>query len=157
MHTRLYGWSHLTRGPQLHGWATPFREVRWNHIAGHFHEYAARERGFRHMADLVDSILARGGAAQLAGLTSMYDLLVTPRPVPETAPVQVVAVRTAPGANGVLIEHLSYTGHDDRIHCRPAETVPLFWRFMSEKFGVRPAPLSPGTGRSSAAAGPSGG
>ncbi|MGW0519948.1 hypothetical protein [Crossiella sp. NPDC003009] len=139
------------------GWPYPFQEVRWNYIAEYVHEYAARERGFRHMADLVDSILARGGAAQLAGLTSMYDLLVTPRPVPKTAPVQVVAVRTHVGTNSVLIEHLSYTGHNDRIRRPVAETVPLFWQFTSEKFGVRPNPLSPGTGRSSAAAGPSGG
>lgn len=40
------------------------------------------------------------------------------------------------GAGGVFIEHRSVTGHDDGIFRDGAEAVPLFWRFMIEKFGV---------------------
>jgi hypothetical protein len=39
----------------------------------------------------------------------------------------------------VLIEHVSLTGHDDRIERPAVDAVPLFWRFMSEKFGVTSA------------------
>jgi hypothetical protein len=38
----------------------------------------------------------------------------------------------------VLIEQQSLTGHDDRIERLASEAVPLFWRFMIEKFGVHP-------------------
>jgi hypothetical protein len=38
----------------------------------------------------------------------------------------------------VLIEHLSITGRNDRIERPVAEAVPLFWRFLVEKFGVDP-------------------
>ncbi|MEV0681037.1 hypothetical protein AB0I60_31420 [Actinosynnema sp. NPDC050436] len=36
----------------------------------------------------------------------------------------------------VLIEHRSPTGHDDRVIVPVAQAVPLFWRFVAEKFGV---------------------
>ncbi|MFC7597545.1 hypothetical protein ACFQU3_19675 [Terrabacter sp. GCM10028922] len=72
----------------------------------------------------------------------MHDLIVVAAPIPEP-PYGVVAVR-APGSprrpreGHVLIEHLSVTGHDDKIERPVAEAVPLFWRFMIEKFGVAP-------------------
>lgn len=79
----------------------------------------------------------------------MNDLIVRGRPIPDP-PVDVVAVR-APGSpirvppGTVLIEHLSTTGHDDRITRPAGEAVPLFWRFMIEKFGVEPADGQPRT------------
>ena len=48
-----------------------------------------------------------------------------------------VAVRP-PAAGKVVIESSSVTGRIDRIEPPVAETVPLFWRFMIEKFGVSP-------------------
>jgi hypothetical protein len=30
------------------------------------------------------------------------------------------------------------TGYDDRIERPASDAVPLFWRFMIEKFGVQP-------------------
>jgi hypothetical protein len=36
----------------------------------------------------------------------------------------------------VLIEHLTSTGHDERIERPASEAVPLFWRFAIEKFGL---------------------
>lgn len=71
----------------------------------------------------------------------MHDLVVVDTPIPEP-PFEVVVVRTPgslhpPRAGKVLVEHVSLTGHDDRIERPVAEAVPLFWRFMAEKFGVR--------------------
>ena len=94
------------------------------------------------MVDIVDSVIESRSADLLAGCTSMHDLIVVTVPIPEP-PYDVVAVR-APGSLGkpadgqVIIEHLSTTGHNDRIE-RPVEAaVPLFWRFMIEKYGIHP-------------------
>jgi len=60
----------------------------------------------------------------------MHDLVVVSVPIPEP-PYGVVAVR-APGSlrsprdSHVLIEHMSVTGHDDRIERPVAEAVALF-------------------------------
>ncbi|WP_432847989.1 hypothetical protein ACQPXB_44545 [Amycolatopsis sp. CA-161197] len=120
----------------------PFREVPWPEIAVRFREMGDRHPEFAHMADIVDSVLECDGASRLAGLTSMHDLIVTPRPVPDRLPVEVVVVRSPSsgfvGAGGVFIEHRSYTGYDDRIYRPSSEAVPLFWRFMIEKFAVAP-------------------
>jgi len=94
------------------------------------------------MAQVVDSVIACQGTQRLAGLTSMHDLLVAARPVADDQPVEVVAVRSPSsgrvGPGAVLIEHLTVSGRNDVIVRPSAEAVPLFWRFMIEKFGVEP-------------------
>ncbi len=55
---------------------------------------AAEHVDVRHMADIVDSVLACGGERRLAGRTAMRDLVVTARPVPESPPIEVVIVRS---------------------------------------------------------------
>jgi hypothetical protein len=123
-------------------WPGGFDEVPWAEIATRFGELAARHPELRPMADIADSVLACGGQKRLAGLTSMHDLVVTTRPVPAHRPIEVVVVRSPSsgyvGPGGVFIEHRSGTGHDDRIHRAGDEAVPLFWRFMIEKFAVEP-------------------
>ncbi|WP_141997522.1 hypothetical protein [Amycolatopsis cihanbeyliensis] len=57
----------------------------------------------------------------------MHDLVVTARPVPEYPRVEVVVVRSPS------------SGYDDRIRRTSEAAVPLFWRFMIEKFSVAPA------------------
>lgn len=99
------------------------------------------------MSDIVKSVLATDRAGALAGHTSMHDLIVVPTPIPEP-PYGFVAVR-APGslrepARGLVrIEHLSVTGYHEVIDGPVLESVPLFWRFMIEKFGVDPGPREP--------------
>ncbi|WP_116951418.1 hypothetical protein [Jiangella endophytica] len=89
------------------------------------------------------SVIASGRSEELAGRTTMHDLVVAPRPVPEP-PYGVVRVcapnslRRARRAGNVLIVEESVTGHDDSIERPAAEAVPLFWRFMIEKFGIAP-------------------
>lgn len=80
---------------------------------------------------------------RLAAASSMYDLIVTERPILEP-PYTVVIVRSPvsvmpPPQGMVVIEHTSLSGWTDRIERPVAEAVPLFWRFMAEKFGVSPA------------------
>jgi hypothetical protein len=120
-----------------------FRAVPWDDIAARLHEMAGLHPEFGHVAAVADSVLASGVADQLAGGTSMHDLLVVPAPV--TDPVDEVirvcspsSVRPVP-PGFVVIEHVTVTGRDERIHRPVAETVPLFWRFIIEKYGVRPS------------------
>jgi len=119
-----------------------FDAVPWPEIATRFHKMAAAHEEFRHMAEIVDSIVASGAGEVLAGYTSMHDLVVAPRPVDEP-PDDVVRV-CAPSSSRpvapswVRIEHVTATGRDDRIDRPTSEAVSLFWRFMIEKFGVRP-------------------
>jgi hypothetical protein len=96
----------------------------------------------RHMAMIVDSVMASGMTENLAACTSMHDRLVVPTPVSDP-PYDYVAVRApsslrTPHDGCVLIEHLSVTGRDDVIERPVADAVPLFWRFMIEKFGIAP-------------------
>ena len=126
------------------GWPYPFREKPWADIAARFHDVAQRSTEYQSMADIVDSVIDSGASAQLAGCTSMFDLLVTSRPI-QDPPVDVIAVRYAASyrpvpAGHVLIEHLAHTGRSDRILRPSSEAVALFWRFMIEKFGIHPSP-----------------
>lgn len=105
------------------------------------------------MAKIVKSILESGQDNDLAGCTAMFDLIVVPRPLKEP-PYDVVAVRSPfslrpPLPGRVRIEHLSLSGRDDVIDRPVDQAVPLFWRFMIEKFGVAPDVRAPHTGRSS--------
>ena len=123
-------------------WPFPFQEVAWDQIAAKFTAMAAKHPQFQHMADIVDSVLACHEQTRLAALTSMHDLVVTSRPIPAEPPIEVVIVRSPSsglvGDEAVSIEHCSITGHDDKITRPSSEAVPLFWRFMIEKFGVDP-------------------
>jgi hypothetical protein len=106
---------------------------------------ATKREEFRHMEAIVQSVLDSDATDRLAAYTSMHDLIVIGLPIPEP-PYGVVAVR-APGSlhpprdGHVLIEEMSVTGHDDNIERSVAEAVPLFWRFMIEKYGVPPSGL----------------
>jgi hypothetical protein len=94
------------------------------------------------MPAVAQSVIDTGATSMLAGCTSMHDIIVVATPLPDP-PYDIVAVRAPgslypPSAGMVLIEHVSGTGRDDRIERPAAEAVPLFWRFMIEKFGVQP-------------------
>ncbi|WBB54339.1 hypothetical protein [Verrucosispora sp. WMMD573] len=123
-------------------WRYRFEEVPWRDIEVRFRDLVRRYPDFQHMADIVESVITCDGAARLAALTSMHDLVVAARPVPDEPPIEVVVVRSPSsgrvGPDGVLIEHRTVSGRDDVITRPSADAVPLFWRFMIEKFGVAP-------------------
>lgn len=118
----------------------------WEEIAEFLRGIAQRHPEFGHMTAIANSVLASGAAGYLARCTSMHDLIVVTVPILEP-PYDVIAVR-APGSlrppltGHVLIERLSCTGHNERIERPAAEAVPLFWRFVTTKYGLHPRPLA---------------
>ena len=122
------------------GWLYPFRARPWSEIAAEFQRLAAARPVYRPMSEVVDSVLAANTV--LLGTTSLGDLIVVDRPVPR-APWGAVVVsgpwsrRSAVGPGLVRVEHVGADGEADE---RPvAEAVPLFWCFVTRKFGVMPA------------------
>lgn len=115
--------------------ATPWPEIRERYV-----ELVAQQTGVTYMVDIVDSVIASPHRDQLAAITSMWDLVVTATPIPEP-PFEVVIVfgpgghRAAP-LDHVAIEHRAHSGRSDRIIRPVAGAVPLFWRFVAEKFGI---------------------
>lgn len=126
-----------TRGMRTLGWSGTFHEVPWDKIADRFRAIEQTHPGFSPMVDIVTSVIETGADQQLAGLTSMTDLIVVPRPVPEP-PMDQVVVRWQ--WDFVQIEHVAHTGRNDKIRRPAEEAVRLFWRFMIEKYGVHPSP-----------------
>lgn len=129
---------------RTHGWPYPFTARPWEEISEFLGSMAQRYPEFGHMAAIASSVLASGVAGQLAATTAMHDLIVVTVPVPEP-PYDAIAVR-APGSlyppldGHVLIEHLSCTGHNDRVERPAGDAVRLFWRFVITKYGVHPDP-----------------
>ncbi len=123
-------------------WTVPFPDHPWAKIDQHLSRMSDLHPEFRHMSEIVKSVLESDGASTLAGFTSMHDLLVVVRPVPEHwTPVRIFAPNSPFVPRGMVrIEHLSSTGRLERIDRPVAEAVPLFWRFMKEKFGVEAGP-----------------
>lgn len=124
------------------GWPYRFVPTPWAEMSAFLDAVADVNPTHRHLAAIAASVRAGGQETNLAGLTSMHDLIVRSRPLSDP-PVDVVAVRSPSSlvhvpAGMVVIEHLSTTGHDDRIMRPVDEAVPLFWRFMAEKFDLLP-------------------
>jgi hypothetical protein len=124
-------WQEASRG---------FTPRPWWEVRDFLAPLAARDERFTYLVDIVDSVMASDQSAELCATTSMHDLIVARVPLP-TPPFDVIAVRApgslhAPSTGNTRIEHLSLTGRNDRIERPAAEAVPLFWRFVIEKFGV---------------------
>ena len=116
----------------------------WDEIEDFYRSIAPNHENFQAVLDIVDSIVASRRTDQLAAHTSMHDLCVRPTPVHEGGD-DFIAVRASGTfarfggvAGSIAIEHVSGTGNDDRLVRPVAEAVPLFWRFVIEKWGIRP-------------------
>lgn len=127
---RVGGWRHVIKGQDWAGLAA---------------EYATAPPAMAPVAQIVASIAASGRSEDLAFTTSMWDLIVTPTPVGEP-PLDVVVVRGAMTMSDlpdghIVVEHLPLVGGADHIERPASEAVPLFWRFMIEKYGIAPTLL----------------
>jgi hypothetical protein len=112
------------------GWPYPAHPRPWDELEAF---YAGLGDTLTPIGDVIESVRDSASAEALAAFTSMHDLLVIELPT-RKPPYDVLRVRILD--DGVEIEHLSPSGHNDRIH-RPADAaVPLFWRFAMEKFAL---------------------
>ena len=130
-------------GPARLGWPYRFVEQSWADVSLFEREVWGNDSGGRYLLDIIDSVLVSGVADELAVTTSMHDLLIVGRPVPDP-PMDVLFVRApgslrAPTLGHVLIEYKANSGRNTVIERPVEEAVRLFWRFVEEKFGVRAA------------------
>lgn len=91
------------------------------------------------MLSVARSVVVEGAEGQIGGHTSMQDLVVTSLPVGGAEPVDQVRVALLHSTGIVRISHYSGVGQDDEVERPASEVLPLFWRFMIEKYGVHPA------------------
>lgn len=126
------------------GWPHRFVAKEWSDVREFEASVWASEPRGSYLLEIIDSVMTSGRGGDLAVTTSMHDLVIVGRPVPDP-PMDVLIVR-APGsphrpANGhVLIEYLAVSGRDTRSERPSEEAVALFWRYATEKFGVHPTP-----------------
>ena len=93
-----------------------------------------------YLVSVLDSVIESDAADQLVGTFWMLDLAVAAAPV-RPAPIELILVRGSgsvrpPPSGLVRIEHLSVSGHNDVVDRPPSEALPLFWRFVKEKYGI---------------------
>lgn len=131
----------------------PFAVLPWPIIKEHNQQYAGVHEALSAVLAIVDSVIDGGRTDDLLAHTSMHDLVVTAAPA-EQIPHPSLGIGAwdtlTVRANGsfdpfaidvpgqIAIEHLSATGRDERISRPCSEAVPLFWRFVVEKFGITP-------------------
>ena len=78
------------------GWPHPFRERSWADVSLFEREVWGKDSRGRYLLDIIDSVIVSGVADELAVTTSMHDLIIVGRPVPDP-PMDVLFVR-APGS-----------------------------------------------------------
>jgi hypothetical protein len=119
-----------------------FKPRPWPEVKAFLGDIAAQHPEFGYLVEIVDSVIDGDRGTDLSATTSMHDLWVASSPTQEP-PLDAIVVRAPgslypPSSGNVLIEHLSVTGRNDRVERPAAEAVPLFWRFVIDKFGIQP-------------------
>jgi hypothetical protein len=130
------------------GYPYEFDAQPWDSILSTVKELSQTQPSLDYLVAIALSVIESGASAQIAGALWMMDLAVAELPV-QTAPIDLIVVRGPSSLDRapvglVRIEHLTVSGHNDVIDRPYADAVPLFWRFVSEKFGVmKPATAEP--------------
>jgi hypothetical protein len=122
------------------GWPYRFKERPWAEVSLFEREVWSNDSRGRYLLDIIDSVLVSGVADDLAVTTSMHDLLIVGRPVPDP-PMDVLFIRApgssrAPTIGHVLIEYKANSGRNTIIERPVEQAVRLFWQLVEEKFGV---------------------
>lgn len=126
----------------LGGWQYPIRKREWADLLDEYRSAAERMPALAPLVSIVESVLENHMQDRLAATTSMWDLAITTAPVGEP-PLDVIVVRSAvsmkPAPPGeVRIEQLATSGLKEEVTRPVAEALPLFWRFVLEKCGLKP-------------------
>jgi hypothetical protein len=128
---RPYSWSHR-----------PFLALPWAELADRYWQLADSAPELLSIIEIIDSVIAVRAEAALAANRTIGALNVVSVDAAEP-PYAVVSVSVFPPGRSapamVQVEHVSCSGLAEVV-VRPAEeAVPLFWRFVIEKFGIEPA------------------
>jgi hypothetical protein len=94
----------------------PFIERPWSEIDAFLAPIAVEHPEFSYLVDIVRRVLASDAQDELAGTTSMHDILVVPRPIPDP-PYEVIAVGapgSAPRATPWSRTHRAYGGDESQ-------------------------------------------
>lgn len=124
-------------GTKVGGWRYPITRSDWPGLLAWYVDGPPAGRASA-TTEIVRSVVASPAREQLCFVTSMWALVVTPAPG-SPGPVDAVRVDTTEQGD-VLVEHLPLVGLADKIQRPDVEAVPLFWRFMKEKYGIEGLP-----------------
>ena len=127
----------------LGGWQYAIPRREWTDLLGEYRNAAESVPTLAPLLVIIESVIENQMQDQLAATTSMWDLVITTAPAGEP-PLDVIVVRSAvsmspPPAGEVRIEQLATSGLKEEVTRPVAEVLPLFWRFVLEKYGLQPA------------------
>lgn len=133
-------------GFRRHGWGAHSPRP-WRDLADLFAQTATRYDAATCLAEIVDSIIDSGVADQLSGSAGAHNnALIVVEAGDVTPPLTALVVSVWQGGpdtaykdvgpEQVAIEHWAATGHNDRVERPVSEALPLFRRFVAEKFGI---------------------
>jgi hypothetical protein len=86
-----------------------------------------------YLRPIVESVIEAADHS-LAGALWIEGLAVVPMPIRDPPLDVLITARTDNG--DIRIRHAAVTGHNDDISRPMDQAVPLFWRFVNEKFGI---------------------
>jgi len=124
---RPYSWS-----------SEPFKVRPWPDLRDRFWDLADLNPEHLAMVEIIDSVVARPATDRLVGNYTIGGLHVADAAHREP-PYSVITVEVyGPGPRGapaVAVWHVSTSGLREEIVTPIDSAVPLFWRFVFEKFG----------------------
>lgn len=127
----------------LGGWRYPIRAREWTDLLDEYRSAVDSLPTLAPLVSIIESVLQNQMQDQLVATTSMWDLVITTAP-PGEPPLDVIVVRSTvsmrPSPPGeVRIEHFATSGLKEEVDRPVAEALPLFWRFVVEKYGLHPS------------------
>ncbi|PKQ24495.1 MAG: hypothetical protein CVT65_02825 [Actinobacteria bacterium HGW-Actinobacteria-5] len=126
----------------LGGWQYPIVKREWTDLLDEYRSAAENLPALAPLVSIIESVIQNQMQDQLAATTSMWDLVITTAP-PGEPPLDVIVVRSSvsmnpPRSGEVRIEQFATSGLKEELTRSTAEVLPLFWRFILEKYGLKP-------------------
>lgn len=123
------------------GWPWPWKRQAWPDLAVEYRALLAEMPTIAPVLAVIESVIENKMVNRLTASTSLRDLVVTLDP-PSDPPIDVIIVRSLVSvkpslAGDVTIEHVATSGRTESITRPEADVLPLFWRFVFEKYGLR--------------------
>lgn len=125
------------------GWQYAIPRREWTDLLDEYRTAAKSVPTLAPLLSIIESVIENQMQDRLAATTSMWDLVITTAPAGEP-PLDVIVVRSSVSmspspAGEVRIEQFATSGQKEEVTRPVAEALPLFWRFVLAKFGLKPA------------------